>query len=127
MASKAILLGLLCLIEAIEGFVIAPPWANPVINPCSEKSWQLIYWPQDGACYQIFEQGPCPNTQELAFHPTNKRVKFLSKRVVTNENVNYCFLNCRLFVVVPRTFYIGQRQTDVILNIAEVHVRPIST
>ena len=71
-ASEAVLL-FLCLLEAVQGFVIAPPWANPVINPCSEKSWQLIYWPQDGACYQIFEQGPCPDTQELAFHPTNKR------------------------------------------------------
>ena len=77
MASEAaIYLGLLILLKAVQGFVIAPPWANPVINPCSEKSWQLIYWPQDGACYQIFEQGPCPDTQELAFHPTNKRVSF---------------------------------------------------
>ena len=77
MASEAAIhLGLLILLKAVQGFVIAPPWANPVINPCSEKSWQLIYWPQDGACYQIFEQGPCPDTQELAFHPTNKRVSF---------------------------------------------------
>ena len=82
MASEAMYLGLIfCLLKAVQGFVIAPPWANPVINPCSEKSWQLIYWPQDGACYQIFEQGPCPDTQELAFHPTNKRVRFFWRQI----------------------------------------------
>ena len=57
-----------------QGFVIAPPWANPSLNPCSETSWQLIFWPPDGRCYQIFKQGPCPNTQELAFHAVTKRV-----------------------------------------------------
>ena len=60
-----------------HGFVIAPPWANPVINPCSGTSWQLIYWPPDGRCYQIFEKGPCPDTQELAFHAVSKRVSIL--------------------------------------------------
>jgi len=71
MAFLALLLGLFWPSIA-QGFVIAPPWANPLINPCSNKSWQLIYWPSDGQCYQIFEQGPCPDTQELAFHATNK-------------------------------------------------------
>jgi len=50
-----------------QGFVIAPPWANGSSNPCSESSWQLVYWPDTGKCYQIFSQGPCPDTQELAF------------------------------------------------------------
>ena len=48
-------------------FVIAPPWANATINPCAEVSWQLILWPGDAKCYKIFEQGPCPRSQELAF------------------------------------------------------------
>ena len=68
------LLALTILPAIADGFVIAPPWANPAINPCSETSWQLIYWPPDGRCYQIFEQGPCPDTQELAFHAISKRV-----------------------------------------------------
>ena len=50
-----------------KGFVIAPPWANPEVNICSKKSWQLIYWPQDQKCYQIFEQGPCPRSQVFIF------------------------------------------------------------
>ena len=73
MAFLALLLGFFWPSVA-QGFVIAPPWANPLINPCSNKSWQLIYWPSDGQCYQIFEQGPCPDTQELAFHASNKQV-----------------------------------------------------
>ena len=71
------LLTLAVLPAITHGFVIAPPWANPVINPCSGKSWQLIYWPPDGRCYQIFEKGPCPDTQELAFHAVSKRVSIL--------------------------------------------------
>lgn len=51
-----------------SGFVIAPPWANEATNPCSRESWQLIYWPPDGSCHQIFDRGPCPETQELAFN-----------------------------------------------------------
>jgi hypothetical protein len=49
--------------HSTSGFVIAPPWANPEVNRCSKISWQLIYWPQDDRCYQIFEQGPCPRSQ----------------------------------------------------------------
>ena len=49
--------------HSVSGFVIALPWANPEVNKCSKKSWQLIYWPQDDKCYQIFEQGPCPRSQ----------------------------------------------------------------
>lgn len=60
------------LVARLSGFVIAPPWANPVVNPCSNKSWQLLYWPKDEKCYQIFEQGPCPRSQELAFNEINK-------------------------------------------------------
>ena len=55
-----------------SSFVIAPPWANPQVNRCSRTSWQLILWPKDEKCYQIFEQGPCPRTQELAFNPITK-------------------------------------------------------
>ena len=40
----------------VAGFVIAPPWANPQLNPCSATSWQLIHWPGDGVCYPIFSQ-----------------------------------------------------------------------
>ena len=56
----------------VDAFVIAPPWANAVSNPCSARSWQLIYWPQDGKCYPIFSQGPCPRSQELAFNDLTK-------------------------------------------------------
>ena len=58
-----------------ESFVIAPPWANQAANPCSATSWQLLYWPGDKKCYQIFEQGPCPRSQELAFNAINKRAE----------------------------------------------------
>ena len=44
-------------------FVIAPPWADPATNPCSEASWQLVFWPDTQSCYQIFSRGPCPATQ----------------------------------------------------------------
>ena len=74
------LLTLAVLPAITHGFVIAPPWANPVINPCSGTSWQLIYWPPDGRCYQIFEKGPCPDTQELAFHAVSKRVSTVQSR-----------------------------------------------
>ena len=56
-------------------FVIAPPWANEAVNPCSKQSWQLIFWPPDGRCYQIFEQGPCSRSQELSFNEANKRAE----------------------------------------------------
>ena len=57
------------------GFVIAPPWANPLVNVCSKKSWQLIYWPQDEKCYQIFEQGPCPRSQVTPFILSKRGMK----------------------------------------------------
>ena len=47
-------------------FVIAPPWADPATNPCSEASWQLVFWPDTQSCYQIFSRGPCPATQVAA-------------------------------------------------------------
>ena len=28
-----------------------------------QSSWQLVFWPATGKCYQIFSQGPCPPTQ----------------------------------------------------------------
>jgi hypothetical protein len=59
-------------IGSVSSFVIAPPWANAVSNPCSSRSWQLIHWPADGECYQIFSQGPCPRSQELAFNDITK-------------------------------------------------------
>lgn len=91
----AVLLLVLAWLRGSLAFVIAPPWANPLINPCSEKSWQLIYWPQDGRCYQIFEQGPCPDTQELAFHATNKRVSALLKIVTKFLKVDFLQAICR--------------------------------
>ena len=96
MALVALLLGLYYYAAVAEGFVIAPPWANPVINPCSKKSWQLIFWPPDGQCYQIFEQGPCPDTQELAFHATNKQVskyKFVLDYLASVTAILRCLAN----------------------------------
>ena len=95
MAFLALLLGLFWPSIA-QGFVIAPPWANPLINPCSNKSWQLIYWPSDGQCYQIFEQGPCPDTQELAFHATNKLVSFLLAKFQSDPSGKILFSNMYL-------------------------------
>lgn len=36
---------------------MAPPWANPKLNPCAKQpgGWQLLYWPPDGKCYKIFK------------------------------------------------------------------------
>jgi len=60
---------LFCLLctQTCWGFVIAPPWVNLAHNPCSESSWQLLYWPADKRCYKIFSQGPCPESQELSY------------------------------------------------------------
>jgi len=63
---------LILLLEPGSGFVIAPPWANPVRNPCSSSSWQLVFWPPNLQCYKIFSQGPCPETQELGFSSQDK-------------------------------------------------------
>ncbi|KAF0311814.1 hypothetical protein FJT64_017405 [Amphibalanus amphitrite] len=49
------------------GSVIAPPWVDAALNPCSSESWQLVRWPADGQCYPIFQQGPCPASQELVW------------------------------------------------------------
>lgn len=62
-------------VSTAEGFVIAPPWANKEVNPCSNKSWQLLLWPQDGQCYRIFDQGPCPKTQVLVFDNIESRAR----------------------------------------------------
>jgi len=69
MPGLVLLLLLLVLSPSCHGFVIAPAWVNPARNPCSLSSWQLLYWPKDKQCYKIFTQGPCPDTQELAYHP----------------------------------------------------------
>lgn len=66
------LAALRAIIAPAGAFVIAPPWANAVSNPCSARSWQLIYWPKDGKCYPIFSQGPCPRSQELAYNDLTK-------------------------------------------------------
>jgi len=50
-----------------SSFVIAPAWADANKNPCSSRSWQLVYWPPNQQCYKIFTRGPCPATQELTF------------------------------------------------------------
>jgi len=63
----------LLLNNAVEAFVIAPPWADDNANPCSESSWQLVFWPPTGKCYQIFSQGPCPPTQELGFSKDSQK------------------------------------------------------
>ena len=72
--AAAVVVPLAALLSAVsvEAFVIAPPWANAVTNPCSARSWQLIYWPKDGKCYPIFSQGPCPRSQELGFNDLTK-------------------------------------------------------
>ena len=57
----------------VATFVIAPPWADEDANPCSQASWQLVYWPPTRDCYQIFSRGPCPETQELGFNPVSQQ------------------------------------------------------
>jgi hypothetical protein len=52
----------------LQAAVLPPPWADPVRNPCAAQpgGWQLLFWPADGHCYRIFQQGPpCPHTMEL--------------------------------------------------------------
>ncbi|XP_037086778.1 uncharacterized protein LOC119107440 [Pollicipes pollicipes] len=39
------------------GTVIAPPWVNVALNPCSASSWQLVHWPADGRCYPDLPAG----------------------------------------------------------------------
>lgn len=41
----------------VEAAVMAPPWANPKLNPCASqpRGWQLLFWPPDGKCYKIFQ------------------------------------------------------------------------
>lgn len=59
---------LLMSILQVEGAVVPPPWADPGNNPCASQpgGWQLLYWPEDGKCYKIFQKGyPCPETMEL--------------------------------------------------------------
>jgi hypothetical protein len=52
---STVLLGL----DAAQGAVLPPPWANPKLNPCANQpgGWQLLYWPPDGKCYKIFKVG----------------------------------------------------------------------
>ena len=50
-----------------SAYVIAPPWADAKKNPCSARSWQLVFWPPNQQCYKIFTRGPCPATQELSY------------------------------------------------------------
>lgn len=59
---------LLICIMCLQAAVLPPPWADPVRNPCAAQpgGWQLLFWPLDGQCYRIFQQGPpCPDTMEL--------------------------------------------------------------
>ncbi|XP_043223320.1 platelet endothelial aggregation receptor 1-like [Amphibalanus amphitrite] len=55
------------------GSVIAPPWVDAALNPCSSESWQLVQWPADGRCYPIFQRGPCPPSQELIWDSAGRR------------------------------------------------------
>ncbi|KAJ8865659.1 hypothetical protein PR048_033179 [Dryococelus australis] len=58
----------LCGLLGAQAAVLPPRWASRDINPCAARpgGWQLLHWPADGRCYRIFEQGPCPDTMELA-------------------------------------------------------------
>jgi len=51
------LLELLLIAEGYSGAVVAPPWADPDLNPCAKQpsGWQLLFWPPDGGCYKIFQ------------------------------------------------------------------------
>lgn len=37
--------------------IVPPPWADPTKNPCANqpRGWQLVYWPDDGKCYKIYQ------------------------------------------------------------------------
>ena len=93
LVNACILTAFLLFIHGAASFVIAPPWANPQVNPCSKKSWQLIYWPPNDRCYQIFEQGPCPRSQvQMLF--TNmlmNNVYFLSFTIIVLNNLHGTF------------------------------------
>lgn len=53
-----------------KGAVIPPRWVNTTLNPCARNSWQLLYWPIDNSCHRIFTQGPCGDTQEFYYEPS---------------------------------------------------------
>ena len=59
---------LFTLLSMVVSHVIPPPWVDTVSNPCSRESWQLLYWPMDGKCYYIFQEGPCPKSYELTYN-----------------------------------------------------------
>jgi hypothetical protein len=65
-AATSILLLATCADLTTAG-IIPPPWVDFARNPCAKESWQLLYWPADGKCYRIFQQGPCRDTFELVF------------------------------------------------------------
>lgn len=48
---------LVSLFNSNFGAVVAPPWADPILNPCAllPRGWQMLYWPPDGKCYKIFK------------------------------------------------------------------------
>ncbi|CAH1126193.1 unnamed protein product [Ceutorhynchus assimilis] len=59
----------ICLLSVVGAAVMAPPWADPNLNPCAKepRGWQLLFWPSDGKCYKIFQVGhPCPEGMELS-------------------------------------------------------------
>ncbi|XP_047498500.1 uncharacterized protein LOC125045335 [Penaeus chinensis] len=56
-------------VDQCSGAVIPPRWVNHTLNPCAAKSWQLLYWPEDGSCHRIFTQGPCGDSQEFYYDP----------------------------------------------------------
>ena len=123
--------------HSISGFVIAPPWANPEVNRCSKKSWQLIYWPQDDRCYQIFEQGPCPRSQVRSLVSNTAYYNLI---LYFTSNKSLTFYQCRIYVFVSRSwdstkslvkrnvavqrvFFIGQQLIVATKNIVEDHVK----
>ena len=53
-------------------------------------SQEMVYWPQDGACHTLLEQGPCRNGEWLVVSET------FSSRFVNLSNLYF-------FVVMPRT------------------------
>jgi hypothetical protein len=87
------------------------PDENDVFTPDQKRcfSQQKIYWPRDGHCYSLLEQGPCKNTEWLVAsevttssrygfpNQTQNNLRFSTlfnffpKIGETQPRLNYCF------------------------------------
>ncbi|XP_064100508.1 uncharacterized protein LOC135211207 [Macrobrachium nipponense] len=97
-----------------EGAVIPPRWVNATLNPCAKKSWQLLYWPEDNSCYQIFTQGPCNDTQEFYYNlSSGKGACRCPRDKVLHRPTGLCFDEYSKGPCPPRQFLAGREESNI--------------